>query len=194
MADEVKPLWQQNHGRAQRQYVRTLLQVARAEPRRISKMVYVLGFVVADVDQDAIDAFQAGPAATYAISRLTALEGEYPFYVNDSDWRPEAGTIFVELTASKMRSKLRYGGIWRVREDGSVPIKPGADGKPRNLILCDELLDIDGWRLPKQEQSELSRLAGAYLTKHGLWDATKVEDDGSLIEMPLVEFLTKAAV
>lgn len=155
--EEVRSLWEERKRNTHRQHSRTIGNIllsdqAKSLPERIRVLVYNGG----NPSSEAEEAFSSGGRHTYASDFLARYP--MPYYEDCTDWKVKPGDIIFDFHRRGRRKTLVFNGIWKVRRKSGFLLVP-KKGFPNNrVILCDLLLDVAGYRFPKDEETHLAEV------------------------------------
>jgi hypothetical protein len=156
MIESVRPLWNEKRESKHRQSFNTILTNLESEPDRLSaRPIRVLFYEDDGVREEASASFEKSGQARYEEHDLAQYltDNELPYYDVVTDWPVRPGTIYLDFAKTGGKRKARFQGIWKIRKSGWQILAPSTEWPDGRIILADKLLDIDGLRFPKNEQS-----------------------------------------
>jgi hypothetical protein len=189
MIESVRPLWNKKRSSAHRQYLDSLLTALQSEMDRLSALpIRVLFYDDEGPREEAIVSFASSGQARYEEADLTQYhaDNELPYYDVVTDWPVRPETIYLDFTKRSGKRQARFHGIWQVRKSGWQIPAPSADWPDGRIILLNKLLDIDGLRFPKTEQSVFCDLVVDWMKRNNPnWSPDKHD---CLFDVPLSDF------
>jgi hypothetical protein len=186
--DDVRALWELRRRQRHRQGTKTLLEALSAPgTKKLFERVRVVAYKPSDVSNEVERAYDEQVKATYSESHLSVYPDTLPFYEDDKNWDIHPGDVILDFHCARKRATPSLDGIWRVREKGWVVDVPTPNAPSNRMILCDPLIDVAGYRLPKAELKLLSDLIKTRLER-GKWSV----NNGSYLDEPLVDFWQKS--
>jgi len=163
LLEQVRPLWKGvRQNRPRRGERGTILEVLRKRPEFFKDLpIQIIAYERTDRSRADYKKFESIAPDLYLSTDLARFEkkGELPFYADDYSWGVSPGDYIVDYSHSGQPSQLRYGGMWRVRQEHAFH----SVGKKRRIVLVDEVKEVFGLTFPKESQTALRKALSGFL-------------------------------
>jgi hypothetical protein len=168
--EEARLLWKRRRSSRHRQFTRTILAAVDAPGASARfKSVKVIAYVAGGLTPEAEQAFSLKGRSAYEQQELARYDeaGVLPLYQDGGTWTTSPGDVLVDFHITGKSQRLVCTGLWRVRDEGRIPA-PSSEMPKNGIVLLDELLDIDGIRLPAAEAKSIAGMLEAYVAAKGV--------------------------